>query len=189
MKIRHGLALAALTCATASAGAQTVYIGGAGGATRSSADCSGTISCDNSDTGWKAYAGYNVNPMFGVEMIGYDFGGNQRHGIVREIDTEQRYDDTHDRRFPVSGVAATSPDAPADLQVSGDDARTTVRIGDPSRTVTGRHTYQITYAVAAVTTRLADHDELYWNAFGPDWPVPAQTVTVRVTGAPVSVMP
>ena len=80
MKIRHGLALAALTCATASAGAQTVYIGGAGGATRSSADCSGTISCDNSDTGWKAYAGYNVNPMFGVEMIGYDFGGTQ--GVV-----------------------------------------------------------------------------------------------------------
>ena len=145
------------------------------------------------DTGGERMTSYDVQlavqtdgSMRVRETIGYDFGGNQRHGIVREIDTEQRYDDTHDRLFPVSGVTATSPDAPANLQVSGDDARTTVRIGDPSRTVTGRHTYQITYAVAAATTRLADHDELYWNAFGPDWPVPAQTVTVRVTGAPVT---
>jgi opacity protein-like surface antigen len=80
MTIRHGLAIAALACAAASAGAQTVYLGGAGGFTRSNADCSGTISCDNGDTGWKAYAGYNINPMFGVEVIGYDFGGTQ--GVV-----------------------------------------------------------------------------------------------------------
>jgi hypothetical protein len=120
------------------------------------------------------------------ETLGYDFGGNQRHGIEREIVTEQRYDDTHDRRFPVSGVTAASADAPADLQVTGDDARTTIRIGDPGRTVSGRHTYRIGYSVAAATTRLADHDELYWNAFGPDWPVSAQAITVRVTGAPVT---
>ena len=51
-----------------------MYIGGAGGATRSNADCTGTSSCDNSDTGWKVYAGYNINPMFGVEAVGYDMG-------------------------------------------------------------------------------------------------------------------
>ena len=120
------------------------------------------------------------------ETIGYDFGGNERHGIERRIDTEQRYDDTSDRRFPVSEVTASSTDAPADVQVSGDDAETTIRIGDPDRTVTGRHSYRIGYSVAAATTRLADHDELYWNAFGPDWPVPAQAISVRVTGAPVT---
>jgi uncharacterized membrane protein YgcG len=120
------------------------------------------------------------------ETIDYDFGSNQRHGVERRVDTEQRYDDTHDRRFPVSGVTAGSADAPATVQVSGDDAQTTIRIGDPARTVTGRHTYRIGYSVAAATTRFADHDELYWNAFGPDWPVPAQAITVRVTGAPVT---
>jgi hypothetical protein len=119
------------------------------------------------------------------ETIGYDFGGNERHRIQRRIDTEQRYDDTHDRRFPVSGVTATSADAPANGQVSGDDAETTIRIGDPARTVTGQHTYRIGYSVAAATTRLGDHDELYWNAFGPDWPASVGTITVRVTGAPV----
>jgi Predicted membrane protein (DUF2207) N-terminal domain/Predicted membrane protein (DUF2207) C-terminal domain len=120
------------------------------------------------------------------ETIGYDFGGNQRHGIERRIDTEQRYDDTRDRRFPVSAVTASSADAPADVQVSGDDAETTIRIGDPDRTVTGRHSYRIGYSVAAATTRLADHDELYWNAFGPNWRVPVQAIAVRVSGAPVT---
>jgi OmpA-OmpF porin, OOP family len=74
MKIRHWLAIGALACAATTAGAQSVYIGGAGGATRNNADCTGTLSCDTSDTGWKAYAGYNINPMFGVEVVGYDMG-------------------------------------------------------------------------------------------------------------------
>jgi OOP family OmpA-OmpF porin len=74
MSIRQGMAIGALAMAATAAGAQSVYIGGAGGATRSNADCTGTLSCDNSDTGWKAYVGYNINPMFGVEVLGYDMG-------------------------------------------------------------------------------------------------------------------
>jgi Predicted membrane protein (DUF2207) len=120
------------------------------------------------------------------ETIAYDFGGEQRHGIERDIVTEQRYDDTHDRRYPVSGVTVSSPDAPAQAEVSGGGAETTVRIGDPDRTVTGRHTYVISYTVAAATTAFGDHDELFWNAYGPQWSVPVDAVTVRVTGAPVT---
>lgn len=73
--IRHWMAIGALASAATAAGAQSLYIGAAGGATRSNADCTGTVSCDNGDTGWKAYAGYNINPMFGVEVVGYDMGG------------------------------------------------------------------------------------------------------------------
>ncbi|HEY6512167.1 MAG TPA: outer membrane beta-barrel protein [Burkholderiaceae bacterium] len=75
MKVRQGLVMGALAaCAAGTAGAQGLYIGGAGGATRSNADCTGTLSCDTSDSGWKAYAGYQINPMFGVEVVGYDMG-------------------------------------------------------------------------------------------------------------------
>jgi len=80
MNIRHGLLAIALAGAAATAGAQTVYFGFGGGATRINADCSFTISCDNSDVGWKAYAGYNINPMFGVEVLGYDMGSP--HAVV-----------------------------------------------------------------------------------------------------------
>ena|SRR5262245_15877025 len=74
MNFRHGIVVGALALAATSAGAQSVYFGAAGGATRTNADCTGTLSCDNNDTGWKAYAGYNINPMFGVEVVGYDMG-------------------------------------------------------------------------------------------------------------------
>ena len=80
MSIRHWVALAVLASAASVASAQSVYIGGAGGVTRSNADCTGTLSCDNSDTGWKAYVGYNINPMFGVEVVGYDMGATT--GVV-----------------------------------------------------------------------------------------------------------
>jgi OmpA-OmpF porin, OOP family len=74
MKIQQWVAVGALVSVATAASAQTVYFGGAGGATHSNADCTGTSSCDNSDTGWKAFAGYNINPMFGVEAVGYDMG-------------------------------------------------------------------------------------------------------------------
>jgi Predicted membrane protein (DUF2207) len=120
------------------------------------------------------------------ETIGYDFGTHQRHGIDRDIDTEQRYDGSHNRHYPVSGVTVSSPDAPDQVQVSGGGSQTSVRIGDPDRTVTGAHTYRISYTVAAATTRFDDHDELYWNAVGPDWAVPVEAITVQVSGEQVT---
>jgi uncharacterized membrane protein YgcG len=120
------------------------------------------------------------------ETIAYDFGPNARHGIERDIDTQQPYDGSHNRRYPISGVTVSSIDAPDQVQVSGGGSETSLRIGDPDRTVTGTHTYRISYTVAAATTRLADHDELYWNAVGPDWQVPVDAITVQVTGEQVT---
>lgn len=121
-----------------------------------------------------------------AETIAYDFGANSRHGIEREIDTEQRYDGSHDRRFPVSEVEVVSPTAPDQVQVIESGGETRLRIGDPDRTVTGRHTYRISYLVQAATTRYPERDELYWNAVGPGWSVPVERVTVRVAGAEVA---
>jgi hypothetical protein len=117
------------------------------------------------------------------ETIAYDFGSSTgKHGIEREIDTQQKFDGKHDRQFPVSGVTAS----PGPVEVTGTGALTTVRIGDPDQTVSGTRTYTVTYTVAAATTRFDDHDELYWNAVGPDWSVPVEDVTVRVSGAQVT---
>jgi OOP family OmpA-OmpF porin len=74
MNTRHAVVGGVLALAAALASAQTVYLGASGGSTRSNVDCSGTISCDKSDSGWKAYAGYNINPLWGVEVLGYGMG-------------------------------------------------------------------------------------------------------------------
>ena len=42
-----------------------------------------------------------------VETITYDFGGNQRHGIIRRIPARFRYDDRRDRLYAINGVTVT----------------------------------------------------------------------------------
>lgn len=116
------------------------------------------------------------------ETITYDFGGTPRHGIEREIRTRTRYDDQHDRSFPVGDVEVSSETAPDQVTESSSGDETVLRIGDPARTVTGTHTYRIGYTVTAATTRFADHDEIYWNAIGPGWTVPVSRADVQVSG-------
>jgi uncharacterized membrane protein YgcG len=117
------------------------------------------------------------------ETIDYDFGTGQRHGIFRDIPTTLRYDDSHDRTYPLDVVSVTgSPGTP--VQYETEDARagtTRIRIGDPDRTITGRHTYIITYRIRRALNGFPDHDELYWNAIGPDWSVPIQQAKVTVS--------
>lgn len=44
-----------------------MYVGGSYGPTDWNVDCSGTSSCDKSDTGYKIYAGYKFNQLFAIE--------------------------------------------------------------------------------------------------------------------------
>jgi uncharacterized membrane protein YgcG len=117
------------------------------------------------------------------ETIDYDFGTAQRHGIFRDIPTTLRYDDAHDRTYPLDVVSVTgSPGTP--VQYEKEDAgagKTRIRIGDPDRTITGRHTYVIRYRMGGALNGFPDHDELYWNAVGPDWAVPIQEARVTVS--------
>jgi uncharacterized membrane protein YgcG len=116
-----------------------------------------------------------------TEQIVYDFGGQQRHGIFRQIPVRFSYNSGYDRVYPVTVLSVRSPDAPAQYAVSNDGSSVTIRIGDPSRTITGQHTYQITYLIRGALNGFADHDELYWNAIGGQWDVPIGRAVVRVT--------
>lgn len=64
---------AALVVAAAGASAQT-YVGAAFGQGNVNVDCDGTTSCDKSDTGYKIYAGYKVNPAIAIEAAYVSFG-------------------------------------------------------------------------------------------------------------------
>lgn len=121
------------------------------------------------------------------ERIRYDFGSAARHGIIRDIDNREHFDGGRDRVYPIRDVTVTAPTAPARFEVSESGGEVHVKIGDPNLTVTGAHDYTITYTVLAATTRLPDHDELFWNAIGPGWSVPVQAAQVRVV-APVAVL-
>ena len=44
-----------------------------------------------------------------------------------------------------------------------------LKIGDPDETITGLHTYLITYVIDDVVIRYDTHDEIYWNVTGSEW--------------------
>ena len=68
-------ALGALTLGLASLGAQAQGFAGIGvGQSRADIDCTGTLTCDRSDTAWKLYGGYMVHPNFGGQAEIYRQG-------------------------------------------------------------------------------------------------------------------
>ncbi|MDQ2952275.1 MAG: DUF2207 domain-containing protein, partial [Chloroflexota bacterium] len=67
----------------------------------------------------------------------------------------------------------------------GSGAYVEIKIGDADRTVSGRQRYRIAYAAQGVLNGFPDHDELFWNVTGSQWPVPilAASATVRAPAA------
>ena len=126
-----------------------------------------------------------------TEVIAYDFGSNERHGIFRDIPTRFPFDSEHERIYPLHlrSVTADPESTPTDTKVSEVDNVTRIRIGDPDVTITGQHTYVITYEVEGALNHFEDHDELFWNAIGTGvgtTPVGIATTTVSPEWNPKS---
>jgi hypothetical protein len=117
-----------------------------------------------------------------TETILYDFGGNEKHGILRRIPDRFHYDSDSDRLYPIETVSVTKDGAgePVDVSSSGNEA--VLKIGDPHKTVHGSHTYVIRYTVPGAINGFNDHMELYWNVVGNEWPVPIADASATVTG-------
>jgi hypothetical protein len=101
-----------------------------------------------------------------VEVIDYDFGTGQRHGIFRDVPGLSSS----------AQVAVSSATATGDMTLEDMEYATRIRIGDPARTITGRHRYKIGYAVDGV----APGGRLAWDAVGTQWPVRVGNVEIHV---------
>jgi Predicted membrane protein (DUF2207) len=96
-----------------------------------------------------------------LETIPYDFGSTERHGIFRDIPVRFSYDDRYDRVYKIHDVSVTaSSGTPDQFKVLHEGSLYRIRIGDPKRTITGSHTYTISYTVDGALNGFADHDEL-----------------------------
>lgn len=119
------------------------------------------------------------------ETIDYDFGSFPRHGIFRDIPVRLHYDSRYDRVYPLKVLSVEgSPGTPVQHKTSDVGNEKQIKIGDPNRTITGAHTYVVTYRVRGAANGFPDHDELYWNPIGLGWDVPIDraTATVHVPG-------
>jgi len=107
-----------------------------------------------------------------------------RHGIFRDIPF--RYEDELGKTtiMPVRVESVTGPSGGAwKFRVERKGGVIRVRIGDPDRFVDGRQLYVIRYAVENAIVPFPEHDELYWNATGNDWPVPIGSASASVAFA------
>ncbi|MDP9265619.1 MAG: DUF2207 domain-containing protein [Chloroflexota bacterium] len=119
------------------------------------------------------------------EAIDVDFGTLEKHGIFRDIPVRYEYDAKNDRVYRLTVVSVTDASGKAwKYERSQEGALEIIKIGDPDKTIGGRQTYRITYRVGGALNAFEDHDELFWNVNGADWPVPMRAVsaTVRLPG-------
>jgi uncharacterized protein (TIGR04222 family) len=116
-----------------------------------------------------------------TEVIDYDFGTANRHGIFRNIPVRLHYDDRYDRVYPLSVQSVEgSLGTPDQYEVEDSGADKRIKIGDPDETITGEHRYTIRYVVRSALNGFPEHDELFWNAIGAEWNVPIERAAVRV---------
>ena len=116
-----------------------------------------------------------------VETIVYDFEGESRHGIFREIPVAYGRGRAADYHIGLD-VDSVTDGAGSDRtrSLSSDRGHLRIRIGDPDRYVTGVQTYEIRYRVRRGILWFESHDELYWNVTGTQWPVPIDSVRASV---------
>ena len=87
-----------------------------------------------------------------TEVIDYDFGVSEHHGIFRDVPTRVHYDDTYDRVYPLTVESVNaSGGASADYTTEQDGSLTRIKIGDPDETISGEHTYTIVYTIASLS--------------------------------------
>lgn len=116
-----------------------------------------------------------------TELIVYDFGQNQRHGIFRDIPIYYKTS-VGNQSAKISNIFVTDETEKAytfSSYTKGNDLE--IKIGDPNITLSGVKTYDISYTISNAIGYFKDFDELYWNATGNGWVVPIDEVSATLT--------
>lgn len=113
--------------------------------------------------------------IFVEEYILYNFGDNQKHGIIRSI-PEGKIPGSL-KRLQVEDIRVFDENQnrqPFETMQGGNFVD--IKIGDPDIYITGEKVYVVKYRVENAIGLFQDFDELYWNSIGHDWEVPIYQV-------------
>ncbi|MBI4090055.1 MAG: DUF2207 domain-containing protein [Candidatus Kerfeldbacteria bacterium] len=113
------------------------------------------------------------------ETVAVNFFVN-KHGIFREIPFRYPAESGSTVSVPIDIQRVALDGAPVPYETSRSGNQLSVKIGDPDRTITGTHQYEVFYTAEAAVNFFDDHDELYWNVTGTDWDVPLTSVAAVV---------
>jgi uncharacterized membrane protein YgcG len=138
----------------------------------------------------------NDGTVLVVETIEYDFGTEQRRGIIRDIPLADELPDGNRQLYSITDLSVLANGAPVPTAVEEGDPYLTLRIGDPDVTVTGVQEYRISYRVSGALTIISADDissdnpfgvqagdvEFYWDLIGTEWEVLIDSGSASVTG-------
>jgi uncharacterized membrane protein YgcG len=140
---------------------------------------------------------YDVQPdgtIQATETINADFGGLSKHGIFRYFNTKipcaepiaGAQQPIHPcpggdfRNYDYDFQSVTKADGSKwKYEVSNNQGKVTVKIGDGDVFISGKQDYIIKYTVSGAFDAYDDHDELYWDASGV-WPVGMTAFTLTL---------
>ncbi|MEO6397324.1 MAG: DUF2207 domain-containing protein [Tepidiformaceae bacterium] len=133
---------------------------------------------------------YNVDTegtIDATETLNVDFGTLQKHGIFRYLDYKSEcvaprpgaLQATYacpigsDRTYGYTILSVTdAAGKKLNYEVSDENLKKFIKIGDKDTIVTGRQDYVIHYRLKGALDPYAEFDEFYWNASGDGWSEP-----------------
>jgi uncharacterized membrane protein len=129
------------------------------------------------------YAIQSDGTVAATEVIEVDFASEPHHGIFRYIPVRFDYEPNrkYERIYKISNIHVAATGVSAHNSISDTGPNKVFKIGDKDKTVTGTHTYTITYKITGALNSFREHDEFYWNATGNHWEIPIDEAVVHVT--------
>lgn len=124
----------------------------------------------------------STGELYVTENITVDFYSLEKHGIFRFIPYVYEDPQSGEKTYTEVEIEEVLQDSEvAESDVYREDYNVVIKIGDPNKTISGKHSYTITYRVKGVLRGFEDYDELYWNVIGPYWEVPIEKAEAKVT--------
>lgn len=117
-----------------------------------------------------------------TETIIYDFGTAEKHGIFREIPEThpQPASAWYKDRYIAYELQSVMRDGLPEPYVLQKYDGLSVKIGDANKTITGPHTYTISYIARGALAEYPEGTELYWNVTGSEWPAAIGQVSATI---------
>ncbi len=112
---------------------------------------------------YQLYNDINGGRMSVTETIKVTFS-DQNHGILRAIPTDYR---DKSLRLAIHSVKRDGRSEP--YSTYGQANNEVLQIGDANKTITGQHTYEITYEMKNIIAFFDHYDEWYWDINGDQW--------------------
>ncbi len=109
-----------------------------------------------------------------TENINLEFF-KRRRGIIRTIHTTRDVGNML-QYTPIDNISIKDKE----FKLSKSKAKSEIRIGDPSKYITGNQSYELTYVVENVITPYDEHDEYLWDLVGLEWDAEIDKTSFRI---------